>query len=90
MRTLIIFFLFLTLQMDSIKLKIQEEFTQLQMIFNGFSKGQFNEKVKFLLWLALHQALPTNSLRHARGLATSALCPICNLHEDTVLHCLRD
>ena len=48
------------------------------------------EKVRFLFWLILHNAIPTNLMRFSRGLAVSALCARCNLEEEGILHCLRD
>ena len=48
------------------------------------------EKVRFLFWLILHNAIPINLIRFSRGLAASALCARCNLEEESILHCLRD
>lgn len=48
-------------------------------------------KVKFLVWLSLNRALPTNSPRASRKLAcTSASCPKCLHHSESILHCFRD
>ena len=48
------------------------------------------EKVRLLVWLVCHQALPTNLLRNRRGLALSSSCSRCNANADDLLHCLRD
>lgn len=47
-------------------------------------------KVQFLLWLVLHNALPTNSLRHLRGMAAMGTCKRCYGNEEHIMHCLRD
>ena len=48
------------------------------------------EKCRFLVWLALHNAVPTNSLCHHRGLSATPYCNCCCDQEETILHCLRD
>ena len=48
------------------------------------------EKIKLLLWLVFHNALPTNCLRYQRGLAMSAQCSRSGEEDEDVLHCLRD
>ena len=48
------------------------------------------EKCRFLVWLALHNADPTNLLRHRRGLSANPCCVSCCDHEETILHCFRD
>lgn len=47
-------------------------------------------KVQFLLWLIAHEALPTNDLRHKRGLASSSSCQRCSCSVEDILHVLRD
>ncbi|KAK7252062.1 hypothetical protein RIF29_35769 [Crotalaria pallida] len=48
------------------------------------------EKVRFLMWLMLHNAIPTNVFRCNRGLAASPMCSRCDSDCETVLHCIRD
>jgi hypothetical protein len=48
------------------------------------------EKIKFLLWSLIHKALPTRGMLSHRGIIPHNLCPRCNLHGETMLHCLRD
>jgi len=48
------------------------------------------EKLKLLVWLASHNAVPTLSLLHHRNIAHSAVCARCGEQEETILHCLRD
>ncbi|KAJ1417501.1 Ribonuclease H-like superfamily [Sesbania bispinosa] len=43
-----------------------------------------------MLWLSLHDSLPTKAVLHHRGMGNDGLCPRCNMHPETVLHCLRD
>lgn len=44
------------------------------------------EKIRALLWLAVHEALPTNLLRFQRHLVDSTSCPICGAVEETISH----
>ncbi|KAK7268860.1 hypothetical protein RIF29_21569 [Crotalaria pallida] len=53
-------------------------------------KIQCSEKIKVLLWLMLHYAIPTNSLRFSRNLASSPQCSRCGTSLETVLHCVGD
>ena len=47
------------------------------------------EKVLMLIWLTLY-ALPTNSFRFHRGMATSKACARCFGEKEDVMHCLKD
>ncbi|KAK7244213.1 hypothetical protein RIF29_39032 [Crotalaria pallida] len=49
-----------------------------------------HEKIKFLIWLVLHNAIPTNDFRFRRGMASSPNCARCGAGSESVLHCLRD
>ncbi|KAJ1407482.1 Reverse transcriptase zinc-binding domain [Sesbania bispinosa] len=49
-----------------------------------------HEKVRFLLWLLLHNSLPTRTLLKDRNIAPDATCSCCNSYEESALHCLRD
>ena len=53
-------------------------------------KLHYPEKIKLLVWLCLHHALPTNALRHDRGLTISSMCSRCGHETEDVMHCLRD
>lgn len=46
-------------------------------------------KVQFVIWLVSHEALPTNHLRHRRGLANPG-CQRCSGYREDILHILRD
>ncbi|XP_020978008.1 uncharacterized protein LOC110271428 [Arachis ipaensis] len=48
------------------------------------------EKFKFTIWLGLHDALPTETFRFKRHLASSDMCKRCNKVQKTIEHCLRD
>ncbi|KAK2405415.1 hypothetical protein QL285_054655 [Trifolium repens] len=48
------------------------------------------EKIKFLFWTMLHNALPTREMLSHRGIINNNLCPRCNNNVETLLHCLRD
>ncbi|CAN1775820.1 Putative ribonuclease H protein At1g65750 [Linum perenne] len=47
-------------------------------------------RVKFFLWLAVHERLLTNSERARRHLSGSASCAFCGDQAETVSHVLRD
>ncbi|KAJ1411857.1 Ribonuclease H-like superfamily [Sesbania bispinosa] len=51
---------------------------------------QAPEKVRFFLWLSLHNSIPTKAILHRRGMVGDDLCLRCLAHTETVLHCLRD
>ncbi|XP_016178767.1 uncharacterized protein LOC107621248 [Arachis ipaensis] len=48
------------------------------------------EKYKFLIWLSLHNAIPTAEFRLGRGLALSSTCQRCQNGSESILHCLRE
>ncbi|PNY07262.1 ribonuclease H [Trifolium pratense] len=48
------------------------------------------EKLKFFLWTTIHNSLPTREMLTHRGILHGNLCPRCNTHLETTLHCLRD
>ncbi|XP_015970506.1 uncharacterized protein LOC107493982 [Arachis duranensis] len=48
------------------------------------------EKYKFLIWLSLHNAIPTTEFRLGRGLALSSTCHRCQNGSESILHCLRE
>ncbi|QHN83565.1 uncharacterized protein DS421_20g705850 [Arachis hypogaea] len=48
------------------------------------------EKYKFLIWLSLHNAIPTAEFRLGRGLALSSTCHRCQNGSESILHCLRE
>jgi len=48
------------------------------------------EKIKFLVWLAHNNYIPTLSLLNHLNLAPNALCPRCSSYEESFRHCIRD
>ncbi|GAU17063.1 hypothetical protein TSUD_105620 [Trifolium subterraneum] len=48
------------------------------------------EKIKFFLWTALHNALPTRAMLSHRRLLSVHVCPRSDIAEETIMHCLRD
>ncbi|CAJ2637225.1 unnamed protein product [Trifolium pratense] len=48
------------------------------------------EKLKFFLWTALHNSLPTREMLCHRNMLQANHCPRCNQEIETTLHCLRD
>ncbi|KAL4316715.1 hypothetical protein AHAS_Ahas15G0312800 [Arachis hypogaea] len=53
-------------------------------------KARVPEKLRLLVWLCLHDAVPTQYLRFQRHLSSSSLCTRCNQLLETILHCFRD
>ncbi|KAJ1433459.1 Reverse transcriptase zinc-binding domain [Sesbania bispinosa] len=53
-------------------------------------KTSLPEKAKFLIWQSLHNALPSNDLRHHRHLSGSSACPCCSNTIKSPIHCMRD
>lgn len=47
-------------------------------------------RIKFFLWLALHNRLMCNEVRVARHLSNDMNCPLCHHHPESLLHALRD
>jgi hypothetical protein len=47
-------------------------------------------RCNIFMWLCMHNAIPTNKLRHHCNLATSPVCQRCGKYKEDVLHCLRD
>jgi len=48
------------------------------------------KKIKFLVWLAHSNYVPTLSILNHRNLAPNALCPCCSSSEEAFLYCIRD
>ncbi|CAJ2645759.1 unnamed protein product [Trifolium pratense] len=48
------------------------------------------EKLKFFLWTALHNSLPTREMLCHRNMLQANHCPRCNQEIETTLHYLRD
>ncbi|KAI8555720.1 hypothetical protein RHMOL_Rhmol05G0196900 [Rhododendron molle] len=55
-----------------------------------FWKLKFPEKLKTIIWLILHDSLPTNQLRVRRGIATLNLCPRCNTCSENIKHLFKE
>ncbi|KAJ1406818.1 Ribonuclease H domain [Sesbania bispinosa] len=53
-------------------------------------KAKAPDKVRFTIWLALHNSLPTKSVLHHRGMGPDDTCPRCHTSPETIIHCLRD
>ena len=47
------------------------------------------EKISFLVWLCMHEALPVNVFRHRRGLSHTPTCLRCSHEAEDILHCMR-
>ncbi|XP_057734040.1 uncharacterized protein LOC130949296 [Arachis stenosperma] len=58
--------------------------------WNWLWNTNISEKFKFTMWLSLHDALPTETFRFKRHLASSDMCKRCNKAQETMEHCLRD
>jgi ribonuclease HI len=48
------------------------------------------EKLKFFIWTACQNSLPTRTLLNRRGMYHSPSCPRCPTEEETFFHCIRD
>ncbi|XP_016165109.1 uncharacterized protein LOC107607701 [Arachis ipaensis] len=48
------------------------------------------KKYKFLIWLSLHNAIPTAKFRLSRGLTLSSTCHRCQNGFESILHCLHE
>ena len=47
-------------------------------------------KIISFLWLCVHGSIPVKSVLAARGINCGKTCPLCNRHEETIVHLLRD
>jgi hypothetical protein len=47
-------------------------------------------KVKYFIWLCLHNSLSVREVLATRGLNITPLCPRCGTHAESILHLLRD
>jgi ribonuclease HI len=47
-------------------------------------------KVKYFIWLCLHNSLFVREVLASRGLNITPLCPRCGTHAESILHLLRD
>ncbi|KAJ9556757.1 hypothetical protein OSB04_011371 [Centaurea solstitialis] len=53
-------------------------------------KSNIPNKVKYFVWRALREILPTRSALQTRGIQVSPLCPLCNRNIENVWHALVD
>ncbi|KAJ9560185.1 LOW QUALITY PROTEIN: hypothetical protein OSB04_005345 [Centaurea solstitialis] len=53
-------------------------------------KSNIPNKVKYFVWRALREILPTQSALQTRGIHVSPLCPLCNRNIENVWHALVD
>ena len=52
-------------------------------------KSETLPKIQFLLWLCLHDSLPTAQVLSSRGLTIDSVCKLCNKHVETIEHLFR-
>ncbi|XP_057449118.1 uncharacterized protein LOC130740498 [Lotus japonicus] len=48
------------------------------------------ERVRFFVWLVLHQSIQTNAYRYRCNMTATPNCSRCSATEEDALHCLRD
>ncbi|KAG7567714.1 Ribonuclease H domain [Arabidopsis thaliana x Arabidopsis arenosa] len=48
------------------------------------------ERVRVFIWLVSHQVIMTNAERVRRHVGESAVCPVCNGADESIIHVLRD
>ena len=59
------------------------------MSFKWVWKTETPPKVQFLLWLCLHDSLPTTEVLSSRGLILDPMCKMCNRDYETIKHLLK-
>ena len=47
-------------------------------------------KIIHFIWLGLHNSIPVKKVIDARGIQCNVASPICQTHEESILHLLRD
>lgn len=47
-------------------------------------------RIQSFIWMCFHNIIATRERLTSRGLHVDIVCPICNLHPETILHLLRD
>ena len=57
--------------------------------FKWVWKSETLPKIQFLIWLCLHDSLPTAHVLGSRGLILDPLCKLCNKHYETIEHLFR-
>lgn len=62
----------------------------LPQTWNWIWKIPCPQKIRFFIWLAKHERLPTNEYRVKLGLSSTDLCLRCNQHSESIIHVLRD
>lgn len=60
--------------------------------FNGkwIWKLKVLPRIQSFIWMCFHNIIATRERLTSRGLHVDIVCPICNLHPETILHLLRD
>lgn len=48
------------------------------------------QNIRFFVWLAFNNSIPTLATLHYRGISSTADCRLCHGDEETLMHCLRD
>lgn len=74
---------------SAIKLIQNNTSTDSNHIWTGIWNLQAPQRLKFFLWLVVHERLMTNAHRVQRNLATDPSCRICSHHEEDINHILR-
>ena len=59
------------------------------MSFKWVWKSEILPKIQFLIWLCLHDGLPTAQVLGSRGLILDPVCKLCNKHYETIEHLFR-
>ena len=47
-------------------------------------------KIQHFIWLCLHSSVPVRKTLADRGITSQKACPICQNHEESIIHLLRD
>ncbi|KAK9988335.1 hypothetical protein SO802_028574 [Lithocarpus litseifolius] len=47
-------------------------------------------RIQSFIWMCFHNSIATRERLASRGLQVDTVCPMCNLHPETIIHLLRD
>lgn len=59
-----------------------------QFPWNKLWNFNIPSKIKFLIWKVYYNALPTKDNLIKRNMNVDPICPVCNVHNETILHSL--
>lgn len=62
----------------------------IRSLFPCIWKWRGPERIRLLLWKAMHRKLMTNLERMRRHLSSYSTCPLCDQQSESLLHCFRD